>query len=80
VSGLHGCIGDRIAETGESKLAARKQVGGSLGINQATLRNWIEGRHFTTRRVVADAPEDPTVEAVRQHPLCSWQRIQLCLS
>jgi hypothetical protein len=53
---------DRIAETGESKLAARKHVGGLLGINQATLRNWIEDRHFTTRRVVTNAPEDQTVE------------------
>jgi transposase len=36
---------DRIAETRESKLAARQHVGELLGINQATLRNWIEDRH-----------------------------------
>jgi transposase len=36
---------DRIAETGESKRAARQHVGELLGINQATLRNWVEDRH-----------------------------------
>lgn len=39
---------DRIAEHGESKLAARKHVGQLLGINQATLRNWIEDRYGTS--------------------------------
>jgi len=36
---------DRIAEFGDSKRGARRHVGELLGINEATLRNWIEGRH-----------------------------------
>lgn len=32
---------DRIAEGGVSQLGARKEVGELLGINEATLRNWI---------------------------------------
>jgi len=32
---------DRIAEFGDSKRAARRHVGELLGINQATLRNWV---------------------------------------
>lgn len=33
---------DRLRDHGESKLAARQYVGRLLGINPATLRNWIE--------------------------------------
>ena len=33
---------ERRKESDESKLEARKRVGELLGINQATLRNWIE--------------------------------------
>ena len=33
---------DRLAEHGDSKLAARKHVGALLDVNPATLRNWIE--------------------------------------
>jgi transposase len=33
---------DRLRDHGESKLTARKHVGGLLDINPATLRNWIE--------------------------------------
>ncbi len=33
---------DRLKETGESKLGARKHVGALLDINPATLRNWVE--------------------------------------
>jgi len=33
---------DRLRDHGESKLAARKHVGGLLDIAPATLRNWIE--------------------------------------
>ena len=36
---------DRIAEFGDSKRAPRRHVGELLGINQATLRNWVEDRH-----------------------------------
>jgi transposase len=33
---------DRLAETGESKLGARRHVGALLDLNPATLRNWVE--------------------------------------
>ena len=33
---------DRLAEAGESKLGARRQVGALLDLNPATLRNWVE--------------------------------------
>ena len=33
---------DRLAETGESKLGARRRVGALLDLNPATLRNWVE--------------------------------------
>ena len=33
---------DRLRDPGESMVAARRQVGAVLDINQATLRNWIE--------------------------------------
>lgn len=33
---------DRLRDHEESRLAARRQVGALLDINQATLRNWIE--------------------------------------
>ena len=36
---------DRIKESGDSKRAARQHVGELLGINQATLRNWVEDRY-----------------------------------
>lgn len=40
---------DRIAEFGDSKRGARRHVGELLGINEATLRNWIEDRHGSGR-------------------------------
>jgi transposase-like protein len=39
---------DRIDEYGESKLTARKAVGELLGINPATLRNWVEREEIGT--------------------------------
>ena|SRR5680860_232153 len=39
---------DRLRDHGESKLAARRQVGAMLDINQATLRNWIEREEIDT--------------------------------
>ncbi len=42
---------DRIRDTGESKVEARRQVGALLDIKAATLRNWIEREH-----VDSDAP------------------------
>lgn len=35
---------DRLAESDESKLGARRHVGSLLDVNEATLRNWIENR------------------------------------
>ena len=40
---------DRLRDHGESKLAARKRVGGLLDINPATLRNWIEAEERAAR-------------------------------
>jgi transposase-like protein len=39
---------DRFGERGESKLEARRQVGALLGINPATLRNWVEREEIDT--------------------------------
>lgn len=36
---------DRITQTGDSKRGARRCVGEILGINEATLRNWVENRY-----------------------------------
>ena len=33
---------DRLAEAGDTKVAARKHVGALLDINPATIRNWVE--------------------------------------
>jgi transposase-like protein len=33
---------DRLRDHGESKLAARRHVGGLLDVNPATIRNWVE--------------------------------------
>ena len=40
---------DRLQDHGESRLAARRQVGALLDINPATLRNWIEAEARATR-------------------------------
>ena len=53
---------DRLAQTDESKLMARRHVGELLGINQATLRNWIEDRHLSSRRAEDATPSDPAAE------------------
>ena len=55
---------DRLRDHGESKLAARQHVGGLLGINPATIRNWVEaaeGPSGTAGPMVAtaDAEELP---------------------
>ena len=42
---------DRLRESGSSQLAARRHVGELLGINPATIRNWVE----------ADERPDPSV-------------------
>lgn len=53
---------DRIAEHGDSELAARRHVGELLGINQATLRNWVEDRYGTGARGAVSASGDKDVE------------------
>ena len=44
---------DRLRDHGDSKLAARKHVGGILDVNPATLRNWIEGERPRSDETVA---------------------------
>jgi transposase len=39
---------DRLIVRGESKLTARRAVGALLGINPATLRNWVEREEIDT--------------------------------
>lgn len=53
---------DRIAQTGDSKLAARRHVGQLLGINQDTLRNWVENRYGTMSSTVDAASGDADAE------------------
>lgn len=53
---------DRLAQTDDSKLAARRHVGELLGINQATLRNWVEDRHFSSRPALSGDGQDPSAE------------------
>jgi transposase-like protein len=55
---------DRLAQTDDSKLAARRHVGELLGINQATLRNWVEDRHFSSRPARSAHGQDSSAELV----------------
>ena len=55
---------DRLAEYGESKLTARKAVGELLGINPATLRNWVEREEIDTG-VRAGTTSDDAAELAR---------------
>lgn len=48
---------DRIVEHGDSKLAARKHVGGLLDIKPATLRNWVDNDTGPGALDVADMSE-----------------------
>jgi transposase len=48
---------DRLRDHGESKLAARRQVGELLDIAPATLQNWIEAEERTTRPAGPDAAD-----------------------
>ena len=48
---------DRLRDHGESKLAARRQVGELLDIAPATLRNWIEAEERTTHPAGPDAAD-----------------------
>jgi transposase len=53
---------DRMAEAGESKRGARRHVGQILGINEATLRNWVEDRDSMTNSGSSDRGEDSGAE------------------
>jgi transposase len=53
---------DGLAQPDASKLAARRHVGELLEIQQATLRNWIGERLFTTGRLVTDTLEEASLE------------------
>lgn len=53
---------DRIAQTGDSKRGARRHVGEILGINEATLRNWVEDRYGVRDAAPCDESGDPAVE------------------
>jgi transposase-like protein len=49
---------DRLAERGESKLQARRAVGAVLGINPATLRNWVDREEIDTGSRAGTTTED----------------------
>jgi transposase len=49
---------DRVRDHGESKLTARKAVGELLGINPATLRNWVEREEIDTGARPGTTSED----------------------
>lgn len=53
---------DRISQTGDSKRGARRYVGEILGINEATLRNWVENRYGSSGSAVVDGAGDPSAE------------------
>lgn len=53
---------DGLAHSDDSKLAARRHFGELLGINQATLRNWVEDRHFGGRTTASEDSGDPAAE------------------
>lgn len=53
---------DRMSQTGDSKRGARRYVGEILGINEATLRNWVENRYGSTDSAVAEGAGDPSAE------------------
>jgi transposase len=55
---------DRVAEPGETKLSARRQVGSLLDLNQATLRNWVEER-YSSDGTRAGSPRAGEAEEIR---------------
>jgi transposase-like protein len=60
---------DRLEQHQESKVEARRQVGQLLGINHATIRNWVEAeeRREGTRAPMAARPtESEEVRALRK--------------
>ena len=57
---------DRIRESGESKLGARRHVGELLDIKPATLRNWIEAADRAKAPAVSVSGEAVDVDEVRR--------------
>lgn len=57
---------DRLRNHGESKLAARKHVGAVLGINPATLRNWIEAEQRAATPAGAVTDDSAMAAQMRQ--------------
>lgn len=59
---------DRLAEHGESKREARRQIGAVLDINEASIRNWVEGveRAAGTRPGVSGQTESDEVRALKR--------------
>jgi transposase len=53
---------DRLAEGDVSQLAARREVGELLGVNQSTLRNWIRREDGTASAPAAGNPGGETIE------------------
>lgn len=57
---------DRLRDHGDSKLAARRHVGELLGVNPATLRNWIEAAEKKSKGATGAADEAVDMEEVRR--------------
>lgn len=57
---------DRLRDHGESKLAARTHVGELLGINAATLRNWVEAGERELRPAGSAAVGDDSSAELRR--------------
>lgn len=59
---------DRLSESDDSKLGARRHVGALLDVNQATLRNWVEDAE---QRILAGIQSGRRAWLRRSRPLCS---------
>ena len=59
---------DRLAEAGDTKIAARKHVGALLDINPATIRNWVEKDEPVTgaEQLEAAIDRDTELKALRR--------------
>lgn len=56
---------DRITQGGDSKRGARRYVGEIRGINEATLRNWVEDRYGTGTSTPAGNDQDSGLSSSR---------------
>lgn len=65
---------DRLAERGESRLQARRAVGALLGINPATLRNWVEREEIDTSARVGTTTEDSAERAALRREVSELRR------